>query len=103
MGPSTNDFQFDQKSSSMVNIQTLYFHNQSFFFVFKIDQFMVGHGFNSEIAQNKTMSASFDNNLCVDNLKSQQISSNQSTSSDISLGKKVIKSLISLKSLLFSS
>jgi hypothetical protein len=46
---------------------------------------MLGHGFNSEIAQNKTMTASFD-----DHLKPQQISSSQSTSSDNSLQKKVI-------------
>jgi len=51
---------------------------------------MLGHGFNSEIAQNKTMATSFDNNLSNDNFKSQQISSNQLTSSDNSLGKKVI-------------
>jgi len=50
---------------------------------------MLGHGFNSEVAQNKTMAASFDNNLSNDNSKPQQISSNQSTSSDNSLGKKV--------------
>jgi hypothetical protein len=54
---------------------------------------MAGHGFNSEIAQNKTMAATFDSNLANDNLKSQPISSNQSTSSDISLGKKVITSI----------
>ncbi len=46
---------------------------------------MLGHGFNSEIAQNKTMAAGFD-----DHLKPQQISSSQSTSSDNSLQKKVI-------------
>jgi hypothetical protein len=51
---------------------------------------MVGHGFNGEIAQNKSMAASFDNNLSNDIFKPQQISSNQLTSSDNSLGKKVI-------------
>ena len=70
IGPSTTDFQFDQKSSS-------------------IDQFMIGHGFNSEISQNKQMTNNFDNNPSHDNLKSQQITSNQLTSSDNSLGKKV--------------
>ncbi len=53
---------------------------------------MVGHGFNSEIAQNKSMAASFDNNLSTDNPKSHQISSsltNQSNSTEPSLGKKV--------------
>jgi hypothetical protein len=57
-----------------------------------MDQFMVGHGFKSEIAQNKTMSSTFDENLSNDNLKSQslqQLSTNQSNSPDISLGRKV--------------
>jgi len=57
-----------------------------------MDQFMVGHGFNSEIAQNKSMAASFDNNLSTDNPKSHQISSsltNQSNSTEPSLEKKV--------------
>ncbi|CAF1193530.1 unnamed protein product [Rotaria sordida] len=72
IGPSTTDIHFDQKSSSM------------------IDQFMVGHGFNSEIAQNKNMAASFDTNLTFDNSKSQQISSNQLTISENSLGKKTL-------------
>jgi len=56
---------------------------------------MAGHGFNSEIAQNKSMAASFDNNSSNDSPKSQrsqQISSsltNQSNSTEPSLGKKV--------------
>jgi len=57
-----------------------------------MDQFMAGHGFNSEVAQNKSMAASFDNNLSNDSPKSQQISSsvtNQSNSTEPSLGKKV--------------
>ncbi|CAF3421653.1 unnamed protein product [Rotaria sp. Silwood1] len=72
IGPSTTDTHFDQKSSSM------------------IDQFMLGHGFNSEIAQNKTMAASFDTNVTFENSKPQQISSNQSTISENSLGKKTL-------------
>ncbi|CAF1115261.1 unnamed protein product [Adineta steineri] len=71
IGPSATDVQFDQKSSM-------------------IDQFMLGQGFNSEVVQNKTMAASFDNNQSNDNVKSQQTSSNQSTSSDNSLGKKAL-------------
>jgi hypothetical protein len=52
---------------------------------------MLGHGFNSEISQNKTMASSFDNNLSNDMFKTtSQISSNQSTLSENSLGKKVI-------------
>jgi hypothetical protein len=73
----------------MVKIENNIFIYYLFSFI-KIDQFMLGHGFNSEIAQNKTMATSFDNNLSNDNFKSQQISSNQLTSSDNSLGKKVI-------------
>ncbi|CAF4351526.1 unnamed protein product, partial [Adineta steineri] len=71
IGPSATDIQFDQKSSM-------------------IEQFMLGQGFNSEVVQNKTMAASFDNNQSNDNVKSQQTSSNQSTSSDNSLGKKAL-------------
>ncbi|CAF4066121.1 unnamed protein product, partial [Adineta steineri] len=71
IGPSATDIQFDQKSSM-------------------IDQFMLGQGFNSEVVQNKTMAASFDSNQSNDNVKSQQTSSNQSTSSDNSLGKKAL-------------
>ena len=52
---------------------------------------MLGHGFNSETSQTKTMASSFDNNLSNDIFKpTPQISSNQSTSSENSLGKKVI-------------
>ncbi|CAF4100717.1 unnamed protein product, partial [Rotaria sp. Silwood2] len=72
IGPSTTDVHFDQKSSSM------------------IDQFMLGHGFNSEVAQNKSMAASFDTNLTLDNSKPQQISLNQSAVSENSLGKKTL-------------
>ncbi len=56
---------------------------------------MVGHGFNSEIAQNKSMAATFDNNLSGDSPKSQrsqQISSSlitQSNSTETPIGKKV--------------
>ena len=60
---------------------------------------MVGHGFNSEVAQNKSMAATFDHNLVNDNLKSPAISSSQSIS-DISLGKKVIIQSIYSKSIL---
>lgn len=64
-----------------------------------MDQFMIGHGFNSEIAQNKNMAAIFDNNQSGDNQnsqRSQQISSSlntQSNSQEVSLGKKVNKFL----------
>ncbi len=51
---------------------------------------MLGHGFNSEVAQNKTMAASFEQNLSNDNLKAQSIVSNQFFSTDNSLGKKVV-------------
>jgi len=57
-----------------------------------MDQFMLGHGFNSEIAQNKNMTGNFDNNNLSNDSpqvqRSQQISSSP-TSTDISLGKKV--------------
>lgn len=60
---------------------------------------MVGHGFNSEIAQNKSMAAIFDKNSSGDSPKSQraqQISSSftgQPTTTEApSLGKKVIVS-----------
>lgn len=60
---------------------------------------MVGHGFNSEIAQNKSMAALFDNNSSGDSPKSkraQQISSSfagpSTTGEAPSLGKKVILS-----------
>ncbi|CAF3314982.1 unnamed protein product [Rotaria socialis] len=72
IGPSTKDMSFDQKSTSM------------------IDQFMLGHGFNSEVAQNKSMAASFDSNLSADSLKPQQISPNQSTVSESSIAKKTL-------------
>ncbi|CAF0785506.1 unnamed protein product [Rotaria sordida] len=71
---TTTDLHFDRNSSSM-------------------DQFMIGQGFNSEIAQNKTMSSVFNNNLSDDNIKSQQISSsltNQSNSTENSLVKKTL-------------
>ncbi len=61
---------------------------------------MAGHGFNSEVAQNKSMAASFDHNQVNDNLKSPVVSSSQSTS-DISLGKKVIILSISSQFVLF--
>jgi hypothetical protein len=51
---------------------------------------MLGHGFDSEIAQNKNMAASFDNHQSDDNLKQQQISTRQSTpTTENSIGKKV--------------
>ncbi len=57
-----------------------------------MDQFMLGHGFNSEIAQNKNMTGNFDNNNPSNDSpqiqRSQQISSSP-TSTDTSLGKKV--------------
>jgi hypothetical protein len=57
-----------------------------------MDQFMLGHGFNSEIAQNKNMTGNFDNNNLSNDSpqvqRSQQISSSP-TSTDSSLGKKV--------------
>ena len=55
----------------------------------KIDQFMLGHGFNAEIAQNKGMAAHFGSHLSSDNVNSQQTLSNKSTSSENSLGKRV--------------
>jgi len=60
-----------------------------------MDQFMVGQGFNSEIAQNKNMAASFDGNFSSDSPKSQlsqqSLSSltNQSNSTEAPIGKKV--------------
>lgn len=57
---------------------------------------MVGHGFNSEVAQNKNMAASFDNHFLNESPKSErspQTSSSanyQSNSADIPIGKKVI-------------
>ncbi len=53
---------------------------------------MVGHGFKSEIAQNKTMASTFDDNVSNDTPKSQSLqhlSTNQTNPPDISLGKKV--------------
>ncbi|CAF2579551.1 unnamed protein product [Rotaria sp. Silwood2] len=76
IGPTaTTDFHFDQNSSSI------------------IDQFMIGQGFNSEVAQNKSMSSIFDNNQSHDNKKSQQISpslTNQSNSTESSIAKKTL-------------
>jgi hypothetical protein len=60
----------------------------------KIDQFMLGHGFNSEVAQNKTMAATFDSSQSTDTFNSQQNSTNQSTASENSLGKKVLSYLL---------
>jgi hypothetical protein len=67
-----------------------------------MDQFMVGHGFTSEIAQNKSMAASFDNGSSNENSKSQSsphslvsssaaaaTSNNSSNTNENSLGKKV--------------
>lgn len=57
---------------------------------------MVGHGFNSEVAQNKNMASMFDNNSSGDSPKSQRaqpISSSltgSSNTTEVSLGKKVI-------------
>lgn len=57
---------------------------------------MVGHGFNSEIAQNKSMAAIFDNNSSGDSPKSQRAqpisssSTGPSNAADVHLGKKVI-------------
>ncbi len=56
---------------------------------------MVGHGFNSEVAQNRSMAAAFEGGLSSDSPKSQrsqQISSfspTQSNSAETSIGKKV--------------
>ncbi|CAF1042211.1 unnamed protein product [Rotaria sp. Silwood1] len=75
IGPTattTTDFHFDQNSSSMM------------------DQFMTGHGFNSEIAQNKSISPIFDNNQSNDNIKSQKISSSLTNSTENSLVKKTL-------------
>ncbi|CAF1526039.1 unnamed protein product [Adineta ricciae] len=71
IGPTTTDIQFDQKSSM-------------------IDQFMLGHGFNSEVAQNKTMAATFDGIASNDTLKSLQASPSQAVASDNHLGKKTL-------------
>lgn len=46
---------------------------------------MVGHGFNSEISQNKALA----NNLSNDNYKSSNNSSSQLTSSENLIGKKI--------------
>ena len=55
----------------------------------KIDHFMLGHGFNAEIVQNKSMAAHFNSSPSMDNVNSQQTLSNQSISSENSLGKRV--------------
>jgi len=49
---------------------------------------MIGHGFNSEVIQNKTMASSFDSQQVKENLNSFQIAS---PISDGSVGKKVIQ------------
>ena len=51
---------------------------------------MVGHGFKSEVAQNKNMASTFDNNsLNNDTPKSQSLQELSTNSSDTPLGKKV--------------
>ncbi len=68
---------------------------------------MVGHGFNSEVAQNRSMAAAFDSNLSGDSPKSQrsqQISSSltaQSNSTESSIGKKVNSVFFSFENILF--
>lgn len=89
IGPSAADLQFDQKSSMVRVSHALIRHSSRCFFFEQIDQFMLGHGFNSEVAQNKTMAATFDTNQAADAFKPQQLSSNQSISSEHTLGKKV--------------
>mgnify|MGYP006983680545 FL=1 len=80
LGPTTTDIKFDHNSSSSM-----------------MDQFMVGHGFNSEVAQNRNMASVFDSNSSNNSPKAQrseQISSslnsqqNYSTDAPV-LGKKV--------------
>ncbi|CAF3724612.1 unnamed protein product [Adineta steineri] len=75
IGPTTNDIVVDHNSSSMM------------------DQFMLGHGFNSEISQNKSISSNFDSNASHGSPKlqhSQQTSANSSNSTEVSLGKKTL-------------
>ncbi|CAF1947799.1 unnamed protein product [Rotaria magnacalcarata] len=75
IGSSKTDFHADQSSCSM------------------IDQFMIGHGFNSEVAQNKSLSTAFDENASNGSPKLHQKSvslSNQSNPSENSLVKKTL-------------
>ncbi|UJR28491.1 hypothetical protein I4U23_009729 [Adineta vaga] len=78
IGPTTTDVSFDQNASSLM------------------DQFMIGHGFSSEISQNKPISNNFDQNLSNDSPKSQRSqqfsssSTNQSNSTEISINKKTL-------------
>lgn len=57
---------------------------------------MLGHGFNSEVAQNKSMAASFENNVSIDSLKPQQVSLNQSSTTENPIGKKVNKNTMKI-------
>lgn len=57
---------------------------------------MLGHGFNSEVAQNKSMAASFENNVSIDSLKPQQVSLNQSSTTENPIGKKVNKNMMKI-------
>ena len=57
---------------------------------------MVGHGFSSEVAQNRSMAAAFDGDRSSDSPKSQRsqpmssFPTAQSNSAETSIGKKVI-------------
>jgi hypothetical protein len=102
IGPSNTDIQIDHASASMVSIL-----NETFLLfcttASQIDQFMLGHGFTSEVAQNKSMAATFDHALGTDSPKSQHIPlstsmTNMSNSAENSLGKKVVLSLLTEKS-----
>lgn len=80
IGPITSDVQFDHNSSASM-----------------MDQFMVGHGFNSEVVQNRNMASTFDSNSSNDSPKpqrSQQISPSLNSlqnSNDVpAIGKKAL-------------
>ena len=61
----------------------------------QMDQFMLGHGFTAEVAQHKSMAASFDNNQAEGSPQSHRAQQSSSTHSsgaaENSLGKKVTK------------
>ena len=82
---SINDLQYDQRSSSMVNTVIVQEGKELEFSLSKIDQFMIGQGFNSE-----RMSANFDKTLSNDYSQSPPIAASQTNSTDMTLGKKVI-------------
>ena len=50
---------------------------------------MIGYGFNSEVAQNKTMATSFYSSTTEESVPATQTSAASNTSSEHALGKKV--------------